>query len=318
MRWQYKYAIQRTLSAMPMNFGGYLNNWLSVHFGGQRKPQAWGFSNTLGMVALLDKIGFRVEGKRVVELGTGWDGSSALVLLSLGAESVSSFDLFRHLDQCLLDKSSRTFDDLGPYTSKVFPFETDLPSVAGTCRAELIDMRKFHYFAPHDARATGLPSESADLYYSQAVLEHVDAKVLISIHSESLRILKPGGVCFHYVQPTMHAAWMDSKATGIDYLTCSDRQWRWLFENGIAHENRLRGVDHVRILQEAGFETIGVWNSIDEKALSALPTKKLAARFHHYTPEEIATDYCWIISRKPLGPPRTFAGEDGDQATSRP
>jgi len=299
MKWQAKYMTQRGLSLMPFGVGTTINHWLSSNFGGLRDSPEYAIPNTFGMVGLLEQLGHTVKGKRFVELGTGWSGSSPLVLLSLGAESVSSYDLFRHLEKERLEHALGHFDCLDPYTSRKFPFEVDLRSVAERCRKQQIDLERFHYFAPHDARTTGLPPDSADVYYSSAVLEHVRHDILPQIHAETYRILKRGGVFYHYVQPTMHAVQVDRKATGIDYLCCSDTQWKLLFENDIAHENRLRHVDHAQLLEAAGFEIIADWKTIDKRALAALPNRRLSKRFENYSPEELATDYCWIVGRKP-------------------
>jgi len=299
MKWQAKYVVQRGLSLMPFGVGVKVNHWLSSRYGGLRDSVEYAIPNTLGMVGLLESLGYPVSGKRFVELGTGWTGSSPMVLLSLGAESVDSYDLFRHLEQARMDDALARFENLEPYTSRKFPFKVDLGEVASRCDRKLIDLDRFHYFAPHDARATGLPPDTADVYYSSAVLEHVGSGVLPQIHAETFRILKPGGIFYHYVQPTMHAVQVDPKATGIDYLCCSDLQWKLFLENDIAHENRLRHIDHVDLLKAAGFEIIGDWKTIDEKALAALPHKKLSKRFQNYSAEEIATDYCWIVGRKP-------------------
>lgn len=299
MKWQSKYMAQRGLSLMPFGMGVTINHWLSSHFGGLRDAPEYAVPNTLGMVGLLEQLGYSVKGKRFVELGTGWSGSSPLVLLSLGADSVESYDLFRHLEQTRLEHALELFESLERYTSRPFPFDVDLPRVASRCSTDRIDLDRFHYFAPHDARSTGLPSDSADVYYSSAVLEHVGYDVLPQIHAESFRILKPGGIFYHYVQPTMHAVQVDPQATGIDYLCCSDWAWKLFLENDIAHENRLRHVDHVRLLEQAGFEIVGNWKTIDKRALAALPERKLAKRFENYSPEQLATDYCWIVGRKP-------------------
>jgi hypothetical protein len=299
MKWQAKYMVQRGLSLMPFGMGATINHWLSSNFGGLRDSPEYAIPNTLGMVGLLEQLGQTVTGKRFVELGTGWSGSSPLVLLSLGAESVASYDLFRHLEKARLERALALFDCLEPLTSRAFPFQVDLRSVADRCSKQRIDLERFQYFAPHDARATDLPSDSVDVYYSSAVLEHVRHDILPQIHAETYRILKRGGTFYHYVQPTMHAVQVDPKATGIDYLCCSDMQWKLFLENDVAHENRLRHIDHVRLLEAAGFEIVADWKTIDEKALTALPDKKLSKRFASYSPEEIATDYCWIVGRKP-------------------
>lgn len=302
MDWRVKYMIQKSLSLLPGQSGMHMNHVLSRRFGGLRDPKFFGFANTLAMCDLLRRNGFDTAGKTFVELGTGWTASSALILLSLGADTLESFDIFRHLDDDLIAKARAAMDNLDEHTTKAFPFPCDLASLGAECRREAIDLEHFHYHAPHDARTTGLADDSVDCYFSQAVLEHVPASIIPDLLKESMRILKPGGLCFHYVQPTSHGAWTDARATGIDYLTCSDWTWRYLYENGIAHENRLRAPEHVALIEACGIEILGTWKTIDEKALQALSGKQVAPRFRAFTPEELATDYIWILGRKPATP----------------
>lgn len=298
MNWRCKYAIQRGLSLLPFDAGVRVNRLLSRRFGGLRETRFYNLPNTLAMCSLLQRQGFDARGATVVELGTGWTAGSAAILLSLGAAAVHSFDLYRHLDEGLTARALEEMDRLGEHAAKQFPFACDLPGLAAACGRGAVDLGRFRYHAPHDARATGLPGDSVDLYFSQAVLEHVPEPVIAGLLRESHRVLKPGGLCYHYVQPTMHATWVDPGSTGIDYLTCSDRTWRLLYDNGIAHENRLRAPCYVQLVREAGFAIEGTWHTVDAKALASLAHKRVAPRFQSYTREELATDYLWILARK--------------------
>lgn len=300
MKWKVKYGIQRVLSLLPWGAGRYLNHSLAVRFGNLRNFKFYEISHTLAMVQHLRSLGFEARGKTFVELGTGWSSASPMILIGMGAGQVYSFDLYRHLEQKYIDAAQAALRDVAKYLDPNYPFVVDLKAEAAQIDFSRIELNKFHYSAPHDATRTKLPDNSVDCYYSVAVLEHIPKLVVANLLRESLRILKPGGYCFHYVQPTMHAAYFDKRATGIDYLTCSDMEWHLLYDNDIAHESRLRGVEYVQLLKDSGFDLIGEWHTVDEKAMSALPRKRLAQRFQNYTPEEICTDYIWIIGRKAL------------------
>ncbi len=298
MRWRHKYMIQKSLSLLPFGFGVAANRWLSRRFGGLREPTAFGIRNTHAMCCLLDRYGFKVEDKVFVELGTGWDAAAALALASMGAGAIHSYDLFRHLDEKFVLRAKAEVDGFSDREMSGFPFECDIARVAGTSRRRPSSLDSFHYYAPHDARDTGLTEESVDCYFSLAVLEHIPKTTIEGLLRESWRILKQGGLCFHYVQPTMHAAWADPTATGIDYLTCSDFSWRALYDNSIAHENRLRAVEYVGLIKDAEFDILGTWRQVDKRALEALPRMRIAARFRHFSSEELATSYVWILARK--------------------
>jgi SAM-dependent methyltransferase len=299
VHWRFKYLLQKGFSLLPAGLAQAANGFASRRFGGLRDPQFYGFSSTLAMCSLLARYGVNPKGASFVEIGTGWDASSALVLLSLGARSVHSYDLNRHLDRRLLDSARLKFIDVATHATATVPFPCDAAEVAARCNEGAIDLKRFLYHAPHDARRTGLETASVDCYFSQAVLEHVGVSVVAELLRESYRVLKPGGVCYHYIQPAMHASWADPKSTTIDYLACSDWVWRTLFQNDVSHENRLRGVEYLGLVRDAGFEIAGSWHTVDQKALAALPAKRVARRFRGFTAEELATDYVWILGRKP-------------------
>lgn len=298
MHWKMKYALQRTFSLLPGQYGPELNGFVSRRFGGLKVGKNYDVANTIGMCGLLRHLDFKIAGKDFVELGSGWGGGSALVLLSLGARAIRSYDLFRHFEPRYREIAKSTLDQQRVKWTSTFPFPGDFEAVVADCASSSIDWDQYHYHAPHDARSTNLPTDTVDCYFSSAVLEHVSAVVLPAILAESYRILEKGGLCFHYIQPTMHAAWSDSKATGVDYLTVPDWEWELFLDNDVAHENRLRGPEHVELIRNAGFKIEGVWKTVDNRALAALKVKTVSPRFRRFSPEELATDYVWIVGRK--------------------
>ena len=280
-------------------YGRHINHWLSVNFGGLRTNSSSSIENTLGMSSLLRSLGFDSKGKTFVELGSGWNGGAAMTLLGLSAKEVISYDLYRHLDPRLVELTKERFTTIDLTSRKPFPFPCNVEGELAIFDRCNIRLEQFRYLAPHDARYTGLRDNSVDCYFSQAVLEHVPKPIIQELLTESFRILRPGGVCYHYIQPTMHAAWGDSKATGIDYLTCADWAWSAFYSNDISHECRLRGTDHISLIRDAGFDIMGEWHTIDKEAFAALPGMTLARRFRSYCEEDICTNYIWIVGRKP-------------------
>jgi len=299
-RWMLKYATQKGLSCLPFGTGAAANRWLQRRVGGLKNEPIYGFRRALVMVWLLEAHGCGVEAKTFCELGTGWDASAALALLSLGAGKVHSFDLNRHLDPRMMMKGEDMIRHREGYQeSDELPFAPDVESIVRRTDPGRLQHECFVYHAPADARSTGLPDESIDVFFSLAVLEHVEASVIREILAESFRILKPGGFCYHYIQPAMHAVQVDPQATTVEYLRFSDFWWDMLFANDISHENRLRAPEYAELLKRAGFEICGNWHTLDQKALAALPRMRLDDRFAHFAPEELATDYVWLLCQKP-------------------
>ncbi|MBI2682792.1 MAG: methyltransferase domain-containing protein [Acidobacteriales bacterium] len=292
--WQSKYLVQKAISFLPFDWGLRANHFLSLHFGGLRHPVLWGYPKTMEMLWLLEQEGFHPKDSVCVEVGTGWDGSSALTLTARGAAKVHTFDLHRHLEPRLWQLAVATVAEKKPVNVDHLPFSPPWDELRGLLTAPVPE--RVAYQAPADARHTGLPDASVDLCYSHAVLEHIPVAILREIHAETLRILKPGGFVYHYAQPAMHGR---KGSTSIDYLTVSSATWeRWL-ANSIAYENRLRAKQQVELLADAGFEVVRSWTTSDPEGREKLRTMQIAPEFKKFTPEELTQNFVWIIARKP-------------------
>jgi len=146
-----KYGLQKTLSLLPFRLGWRCNALLQRNLGGLREKPIWGLPRALTMVALLQSLGHDVEGKTLVELGTGWDGAAAFTLLSLGAGRVHSFDLHRHLDAAMTEKALRLLAERTGFTERQpLPFAAAPERWMERCDPEKIRRENFLYCAPAD------------------------------------------------------------------------------------------------------------------------------------------------------------------------
>lgn len=153
-RWMLKYLAQKGLSLLPFEAGWRVNAWLQKSLGGLREAPIYGLRTALTMAWILEQFHCPVERQRIVELGTGWDGSAALTLLALGAERVESYDLRRHLDPKLRSKALRLLAERRDYReTDTLPFAPDYDRLIGQCRADRAESSTFIYHAPADASA---------------------------------------------------------------------------------------------------------------------------------------------------------------------
>ena len=83
-------------------------------------------------------------------------------------------------------------------------------------------MGNIEYIMSCDARNTKLPDASFDYVVSSNVLEHIPSDVIEGIVTESRRILKPGGVHVHHINPGDHSAF-DPSVTTVNFLRYSPR-----------------------------------------------------------------------------------------------
>src|SRR5271168_2608095 len=103
LNWRAKGLIQASLSVLPG--GGRVNDYLQKSVGGLKKFECnindkvgdWGCMMAyLGAVQRGD-----VEGRRILEIGTGWYPTLPMCLALAGAQRVYTVDLQRHLDSAL-------------------------------------------------------------------------------------------------------------------------------------------------------------------------------------------------------------------------
>jgi hypothetical protein len=305
MNWRIKGVVQKVLSVLPG--GANLNDVLQRTVGDLRnfgrqvngKVTDWSI-----LMSYLAELGVAVRGARCFEIGTGWFPTLPICFSLAGAGSVVTFDLFRHLSPNL--------------TFRMLPGLQDrLPEIAGASSLSLAELEsgyqslkqadsvdhllraaRIEYRAPADATATDLPSESVDIVFSNSVLEHVSRDVIETMMRESHRVLRRGGVAVHGVNCGDHYAYFDRGITAINYLTYSERSWRF-WNNKILFQNRLRPRDFLELAEAAGLEVVLHRQKPRKELLAALPRLEIAPEFRRYPPEQLCCTSIDFVSRKP-------------------
>lgn len=209
----------------------------------------------------------RLDGLRVVELGTGWYPIVPLGLSLRGADVVS-VDATPHLDRRRVAQVLQIALDL---------IDRGEVRVPGSQRLDLL--RRLAPGAENrpvtdslepfgittrvaDARDLSLLPEThgADLMVSNNTLEHIPGEVLRDIFAEFARVGSDGARMSHYVDLADHYAGIDSTIGEFNFLTLSDRQWR-LANNRLHYQNRLRIGDYRALLDTSGWELIKARNT---------------------------------------------------------
>lgn len=179
----------------------------------------------------------------VMEIGPGGNLGGLLMYLAAGCERGVAFDLV----ELVTDQQD---------------LYADLASDAG----ELL--KRIEYRVGEPIEQTSIPSESFDIIFSAACLEHVgdpDA-ALRSI----FRLLEPGGVTTHSIDLRDHRDF----GAPLAFLRYSDRVWRAASSRRLV-TNRWRASDWQR-----GFEAVG-FTDIDVEVFEEVPaTDRMRAQFH--------------------------------------
>ena len=155
--------------------------------------------------------------------------------------------------------------------------------------ADLMRMTHIEYLAPTDAAHLSVPDRSIDFHISFTVLEHIPADIIASILKEAGRVLTPGGLLLHIIDPSDHFSHDDGSITAVNFLQFSDREWTRLAGNKFMYHNRLRAYEYVELFKRAGVRLIGQREAIDEQSLAVLRNGfGLDERFCHIDHEQLA------------------------------
>jgi SAM-dependent methyltransferase len=309
VNWRLKGAIQKALGYMPG--GRRLHYELQRRAGGladfgrecDTKVDDWRL-----MMGHLRTCGVPVTGATMLEVGAGRFPTFPVCLYFAGAERIYALDLERQLELPLVqDLADRLINHLALIAEVTRRPEHELAALQ---RAMVTALRRggsvavatsnvVDYRAPADATDTALPAGTIDVVYSNSVLEHVPGPEIERMFTESLRILRPGGVMFHSVNCGDHYAYVDPSIDQLHYLQYSDVDWqRW--NNAFLYQNRLRAKEFTRMARAAGFVIELDASRPHPKRLAQLAKLSVHPQFSTvYTPEELAITSIDFVARKP-------------------
>jgi SAM-dependent methyltransferase len=259
-------------------------------------------------MALLDlcrDAGVEPIGKVWLEIGTGWHPILPFLLHLLGAERVVTVDTHRWMDAHhaaeTLTVIGRVLDQIAEHfgVSGALLRERHGTLKRATDLTTLLAAAGVEYRCPVSGSATGLADTSVDVVFSTNVLEHIPPGDLVAVHREVRRVLRPGGVAVHRIDPSDHFAHRDPSITRANFLRFSDAQWS-RYGSGLAYHNRLRAAEHVRLLTEAGFRVLLTRESRNTAIRDAIESGTLPvdARFRVYDPEALAVDYLQVAGAR--------------------
>jgi SAM-dependent methyltransferase len=306
MDWRIKGLAQKALGVVP---GGVrINDLLQRRLGGLRNFRRHVTSKVLDdwvvLASYMNELGIPLAGLRFVEIGSGWFPTLPICFSLAGARDIVTFDLTRHLYAGLSFKMVALLDSLLPAIAEAGgrPLAEVKAHYLELTRArtleQLLQRARIDYRAPADASSSGLAGQSADVVFSNSVLEHVPRPDIARMMEETRRVLRPGGLAIHCANCGDHYAYFDHTITPINYLTYSDREWAF-WNNRLLYQNRLRPVDFVRLAEEARLEVVLLKSRPRAELLAVLPRMNIASLFSHYPAEELCSTSIGLVARNP-------------------
>jgi SAM-dependent methyltransferase len=329
MHWTEKARIQRFCAALPAfsDETYYLMQRIGGSLRAARDPRPL-LQASASLLLDLKKWGVGALGQRLMEIGTGRYLELPIGMYLAGAGSVLTVDVHRLLKERLVLDSVKQMlanrrEVIGYFEKVANPREVAarLDALSNVhSLSELLDKASIEYRAPADATNMALPSGSIDWQFSYTVFEHVPAEVLLGMLREANRLLRPGGVTIHHIDPSDHFAHEDPSISFVNFLQYSDSEWDKLAGNSFAYHNRLRASDYGEIYRRAGHEVLMWDGSIQPQSLGALESGlPVASKFQGRSMTDLATVVLRVISRPLQAVERDKAAKPRDrQVVSAP
>ncbi|MEP7198295.1 MAG: class I SAM-dependent methyltransferase [Chloroflexota bacterium] len=299
MNWRRKAQIQNVVAALPLSNAIYfaLQRTCGSLRRGRTSPREW-LQAAAQLVAWAEGAGRSVVGARFLEVGTGRNVNIPLALWLWGARAVTTVDLNPYLSRTLVFESLAYLRTHEAEVAQLFgaraaPEEfrarfAQLRSFSGDLKS-LLRLTNIEYLAAADAGALPLPDHSFDFHISHAVFEHIPAASITRILNEARRLLAPGGLLLHVIDPSDHFAHDDPTITAVNFLQFDERAWQRLAGNQFMYHNRLRSFEYLDLFAGAGVRVLRKAETLDEPSLRALRDGfPLQQQFRHIAPEALA------------------------------
>lgn len=187
-----------------------------------------------------------IEGKRCLEIGTGYVGSSPVVMWLLGAEAVTSIDLNRLLMPEALKASILSVEkkDLFLILRKHVTSEESLSERIGQIYAWADSAQEtlpecVSYLAPFDILVDGFDSAHFNFTFSVSTLEHIPRGIVSQLIEKLMSVMDSGGVGLHCIDLTDH---FDSKGDPFGFLALASDDYSD-DSDADSRGNRIRGLE---------------------------------------------------------------------------
>jgi predicted SAM-dependent methyltransferase len=252
--WWLKICAKIVLSRLP--FGYDVWQRLGVFRHGQMDVSEYAirvFNSHVEKTGMSDQL----RGKTLLELGPGDSIATAIIASAYGANSIL-------LDAGAFVRSNiEIYIEFAQMLSKQGLAPVDLSGCQ--CIDDILARCGARYLTEGLTSLSQLESESVDLIFSQAVLEHIRKCEFVETIQECRRILKPNGICSHQVDLRDH---LDA---ALNHLRFGDREWESDFmANSGFYTNRIRFRQMLDIFVRTGFKV----EVTDSSQWDVLPTPK--------------------------------------------
>lgn len=284
MNWKTKALLQNTLAKLPSGLSYKLYEFIQCKFGAYRHGvNPFGrLQVSADYVRKMVSLGGSIEGKVVLEVGSGRTLLVPVGLWLCGVEKVITVDLHPYLSeemsktdfrkiQSSRDELFSTFGELAE--NEVFKERAELLlswDFNSMTLEEILNRMSIDYQAPADAASLEIPDDSIDLHVSVSVLEHIPSEILYKIFREGVRVCKDDAWFIHRWDMSDHFSHKDHSILPVNFLQFPEEQWSKYNDNCYMYVNRLRIDFFDQLFDEVGLEVKERGVVVDSKSIAAL------------------------------------------------
>ena len=177
-------------------------------------------------IEMLRRNGIDIEGKSVLEIGSGWSPVIPILYSLVGARCVHMTDMEQLMDErTILNALSLVRKNSKEICNRLNIQKSHLMDVVNVTRdsdratqnlSNLNNLLRLEYHVPFDQQK--LEDNSVDIVCSRAVLEHISKELLIQLFTKFHRILKADGVMCHIIDNSDHWEHKDKSISRINFL----------------------------------------------------------------------------------------------------
>jgi SAM-dependent methyltransferase len=268
--WWTKIGLKMVLSRMPMAYQFWQDLGLFRH--GKMDAPSYALEIFESHIA---KIGWEksdIAGKTILEIGPGDSVATAVIAYAYGGKAI------------LVDSGSYAKSVPVAYQSLCEALAARglrVPSLTEDATIEdVLEACHGEYITTGLSGWKGIPSDSVDLVFSQAVLEHVRRHEFLATQKECSRVMKPGARASHRIDLRDHLG------GSLNNLRFSERVWESdFFSSSGFYTNRIQMTAMVKAFEDASLRV----DVVDVRRWPKLPIprRKLDAAFADIPDEEL-------------------------------
>jgi hypothetical protein len=228
-----------------------------------------------------------IEGRYCLEIGTGYVGSSPVVMWLLGAQAITSIDLNRLLIPDALKESilsverKELFSILRKHVTSEESLNNRIDQIYAWAESEQEKLPEcFCYLAPFDILADEFNMERFDFIFSISTLEHIPRSIVRQFVEKMSSVMPGGGVGLHSIDLTDH---FDSKENPLGFLALKGDDYSD-DSDADSRGNRIRGSEWLEVFVRSGLTADVVMSS--KAPRSHLP-EVLAGPFNEMNSDEL-------------------------------